>query len=64
MHNTHLSGRIELSETRVLRPKTTAESASILISIIDIKVAKTVTSFLVDWDKYWHHDHFYYSYNM
>lgn len=41
-----------------------AGSAFLLNSIIDIEVAKTVASFLIDQVKYLHNDPFYHSCNM
>lgn len=50
MHDTRLSGGVELSGTKASKTKTTIRSVSILASVIDIEVTKTATSFLADQD--------------
>lgn len=47
MHDTRLSNGVELSKTRASKLGATVESASILVSVIDVKIAKTDASFLV-----------------
>lgn len=64
MYNMHLSSKVKLSKTGVLKPKTTIKSVFILALNIDMEVAKTITSFLADWDKYWHNDFFCHNCNM
>lgn len=59
MHGTRLSNGVELFETRTSKLGVTAKSASILASIIDVKVAKTDASFLVVYQGTYLHNGFY-----
>lgn len=46
----HLSSKTK-SRTTVIRFKTTAGLASLLVLVIDIELGKIAASFLADWDK-------------
>lgn len=53
----HLSGGVRLSEARVSKLGATTRPTFILVSIINVEVIKTKTSFLA-LDSYWHNDAF------
>lgn len=59
----HLSIKMRLLETKALKLRATMEFISILVSVINIEIIETKTSFLEVLGKSLNNSSFYYSYN-